>query len=427
MDNKEKIQNSMSKEKDIHIEVLENENFDVSIQSSSQFPKNPSLPKESDFSSEKIIKEKQGKSSKKDLSLNEININSLSINNHSVNNIHNSLNNINTNSFNNMNTSFNNSLNNINHSFQQNTSTNNQDNILKGKEESLQQVIRINLNNLYNNPPVMNDQRILTTQVPKSIEDWIENHSKKALENPISPETPPSYIPVLETTEDLDEIITPKRSVSCRARNHNTLRQMKVMNQSQNLLPPPNPNNNVNNSMNHSSRHNSSTSRKHQLSRQSPMIHISENEHYHHRSGNISIDTDSLRRLQKGIPKFQMCSYKHCEFIATDRCEKCYDPLCLNHMKRFYYTLHMFSGKNLCINCFRKTAKSYLWFYISIGIFATVVLIVIASNSEFREKIKLVNQCIVYFILSAIAIASFILARLCKSLVTFDMTQPTTY
>jgi len=78
--------------------------------------------------------------------------------------------------------------------------------------------------------------RINNIRVPKSLEDWIENHSKKALEEPIvSPEKPPSYIPILETTEDLDEVITPKRSVSCRARNHTTIRQIKVMNPSQNI------------------------------------------------------------------------------------------------------------------------------------------------------------------------------------------------
>jgi len=160
MEKKKKMSNNMSKENDMQIEVLENENVDISIQNSSQFPRNPSLPKESDFSNEKIVKEKQGKTSKKDISLNDINVNNISINN-----IQNSLNNINTNSFNNISTSFNNinsSMNNINHSYQQNTSINNQENILKGKEESLQQVVRVNLSDLKKNPlPIMNDQRFV--------------------------------------------------------------------------------------------------------------------------------------------------------------------------------------------------------------------------------------------------------------------------
>ncbi|ORX59989.1 hypothetical protein BCR36DRAFT_401553 [Piromyces finnis] len=453
MDNKEKIINDVPKE--IEAQVLENEINDVSIPDKSiqdkltpdntpdntQFPKNPSLPKESDFSNEKVVKEKQGKTLKKDVFSNNININSYNINNHDINN---SLNDISTNNFNNLNTSYNNinsSFNNINLSYQQNTSINNQEDILKGKEESLQQVVRVNINDLYRNQPVMNEQRAITIQVPKSLEDWIENHSKKALENPISPETPPSYIPVLETTEDLDEIITPKRSVSCRARNHNNVRQIKTINQSQSLLPPIN-HNNINNSMNHnsinynsmnhsinhSSRNNSSSYRKHQISRQSQMIYLSDHEHFPHRSqGNISIDTESLRRLQKGIPKFQMCSYKQCEFIATDRCEKCYDPLCLNHVKRFYYTIHMFSGKNLCINCFRKMARSYLWFYLSIGIFATVVLIVTITNSDFRNKVNYIHKYIIYFILSVISLFSFYLTHHCSSLVNASITSPPTY
>jgi len=399
MDNKDNIQNHTSNENDVKIEVNEADN-EVHIQNSIPFPKIPGAQKDSYYTGEKI-KEKHGKFIKRDLSINDININSM--NNLSINNNLNSMNSL---AFNISN------YNSMNQSFHQNT-TNNDPEILRGKEESLQQVIRVSLSDLYKNPPVNNDQRVLKTQVPKSLEDWIENHSKKALEKPISPETPPSYIPVLETTEDLDEIITPKRSVSCRARNHNTtIRQVKSINQSQTLFPP------ITASLSHS-KNNSISSRKHQLSRNTPMIHISEHDHYPYLSqGNISIDTESFRRLQKGIPKYQVCSHKHCEFIATDKCEKCLEPLCLNHMKRFYYTLQMFSGKSLCINCFRKMARNYLWLYLSIGILASVVLIVLIISSEFRSKVGIINQCIIYFILSVIVLAAFILAHLCSTLAT---------
>jgi len=204
-----------------------------------------------------------------------------------------------------------------NYSFQQDIN-NNQDDTIVEKEESLQKVIRVNLNDLYKNPPIMNDQRVITTHVPKSLEDWIENHSKKALEEPtVSPERPPSYIPVLETTEDLDEIITPKRSVSCRARNHATMRAMKVVN-SQNLLSPSTPYNinnsmsmNINNSINYGTNNFSTRSlrnnsinavRKQRMSRQTPMLHLSEHDPYPHRSQtNMSFDAESIRRVQTGF------------------------------------------------------------------------------------------------------------------------------
>jgi len=96
-------------------------------------------------------------------------------------------------------------------------------------------------------------------------------------------------------------------------------------------------------------------------------------------------------------------------------------------MKIFYYTLHIFSGKNLCINCFRKIARTYLWVYLSIAIFSLVALIALMSSAEFRKKVYIVHQCIIYFVLAVITLSSFILARICKSLVSIEMTPPPTY
>jgi len=362
----------------------------LSFQNNSLYP---NIGKDNEILSTKLLKEKPGKILPKDLSFNT----------------------------------------NQHFSFQQDGA----DDTMVEKEESLQKVIRVNLNDLYKSPPIMNDQRVITTHVPKSLEDWIENHSKKALEEPtVSPEKPPSYIPVLETTEDLDEIITPKRSVSCRARNHSTMRAMKVVNQ-QNLLTPTNPYNinnsmsmNINNSINYSTNNFSSRSmrnnsinaavRKQQqqrLSRQQPMIHISEsNDPYNQRSqANMSFDADSVRRVQTGIPKYQICSYKHCEFVATDRCEKCYDPLCLNHMKRFYYTLHFFTGKSLCIKCFRKIARTYLWVYFTFGVLMSILLIILLISNDFKS-ISPAYKFPIYGIVGIIIIVSFILAHVCSSL-----------
>jgi len=288
--------------------------------------------------------------------------------------------------------------------------------------------------------------RVITTHVPKSLEDWIENHSKKALEEPtVSPEKPPSYIPVLETTEDLDEIITPKRSVSCRARNHSTMRAMKVVNQ-QSILAPTTPYNinnsmsmNINNSINYSTNNFSSRSmrnnsinaavRKQRISRQQPMIHISEqNEPYNQRSqANMSIDAESVRRLQTGIPKYQICSYKHCEYVATDRCEKCYDPLCLNHMKRFYYTLHFFTGKSLCIKCFRKIARSYLWVYFSVGVLMSILLIILLVSQDFKKNVDSIYKYLIYLIVATLAVVSFILSHVCNLLLNSTLKTLSVY
>jgi len=386
---------NVSENNELLIEVTENDLKDISVQNNSLYPKNPSIPKDSDYSNEKLVKEKQGKVVPNVISVNEVN----------------------------------NSINNGNISYQQESGNGDTHDSPLEKEESLQKVIRVKLEDLYKNP-INNDQRLLTTQVPKSLEDWIENHSKKALEEPIvSPEKPPSYIPVLETTEDLDEIITPKRSVSCRARNHNALRPVKVINPPQNSLHPLPSHNNINNSANQiiNNSYNSSSSRKHIMSRQ-PMIHLSEHERYtlHRSQGEVSIDTESLRRGQK-VPKFQMCSYKQCEFIATDRCEKCFDPLCLNHMKRFYYSLHFFSAKSLCNNCFKKAARFYLWVYLMTGLFSAIVLIILFLNSAIKANINFAVQCLLYIILSTITLGSLILAHLCSTVLTANVTQLPTF
>jgi len=392
---------NIQNDNEVHIELMasDNELNNLSMQNlqSLSFQNNslyPNIGKDNEILSTKLLKEKPGKILPKDLSFNT----------------------------------------NQHFSFQQDGA----DDTMVEKEESLQKVIRVNLNDLYKSPPIMNDQRVITTHVPKSLEDWIENHSKKALEEPtVSPEKPPSYIPVLETTEDLDEIITPKRSVSCRARNHSTMRAMKVVNQ-QNLLTPTNPYNinnsmsmNINNSINYSTNNFSSRSmrnnsinaavRKQQqqrLSRQQPMIHISEsNDPYNQRSqANMSFDADSVRRVQTGIPKYQICSYKHCEFVATDRCEKCYDPLCLNHMKRFYYTLHFFTGKSLCIKCFRKLARTYLWIYFSVGVLMSIILIILVVSQDFKNNVEGIYKYITYLIVAVLVVVSFILSQVCNSL-----------
>jgi len=400
---------NIQNENEVHIDLMASENDlnnlsmqnlqNLSFQNNSMYP---NIGKDNEIISTKLLKEKQGKILQKDLSFNT----------------------------------------NQHFSFQQDGN----DDTMVEKEESLQKVIRVNLNDLYNNPPIMNDQRVITTHVPKSLEDWIENHSKKALEEPtVSPEKPPSYIPVLETTEYLDEIITPKRSVSCRARNHSTMRAMKVVNQ-QSILAPTTPYNinnsmsmNINNSINYSTNNFSSRSmrnnsinaavRKQRISRQQPMIHISEqNEPYNQRSqANMSIDAESVRRLQTGIPKYQICSYKHCEYVATDRCEKCYDPLCLNHMKRFYYTLHFFTGKSLCIKCFRKIARSYLWVYFSVRVLMSILLIILLVSQDFKKNVDSIYKYLIYLIVATLAVVSFILSHVCNLLLNSTLKTLSVY
>jgi hypothetical protein len=363
MDMQDKTPINISKSNEIHIKVNEHE-----------------------LTNEKVVKEKQGKPVQKEIAINEIN-------KYSFQDI-----------------SMNCNINNMN----------NQESSNKEKEPSLQKVVRVNLNDLYNNPStVMCDQRINNIRVPKSLEDWIENHSKKALEEPIvSPEKPPSYIPILETTEDLDEVITPKRSVSCRARNHTTIRQIKVMNPSQNINTNQT-SNNINTSNN---------AKKHHINKQTQIIHLADHE-YQKAQSNLG-ENENTRKSQKNIPKYQMCSFKQCEFIAIDRCEKCYDPLCLNHLQRFYYSFPTFSGKNLCINCYKKTSKSYLWIYLISGFVSSIILVVIFVNTSAKNYLKSGSSFWFYLcciILSFIILASFIMAHLCTSLLNASVTPFETF
>jgi len=388
MDMQDNTPINISKSNEIQININEHELKDVSIHNNVLFPKNANISKDIDLTNEKVVKEKQGKPVQKEISINEVN-------KYSFQDI-----------------SMNCNINNLN----------NQESSIKEKEPSLQKVVRVNLNDLYNNPPVMSDKRINNIRVPKSLEDWIENHSKKALEEPIvSPEKPPSYIPILETTEDLDEVITPKRSVSCRARNHATVRQIKVMNPSQNINANQT-SNNINTSNN---------VKRHRINKQTQMIHLSDHEYVQNQKAQSNLgENENTRKSQKNIPKYQMCSYKQCEFIATDRCEKCYDPLCLNHLQRFYYSLPTFSGKNLCINCYKKTSKSYLWIYLISGFISSITLVVIFVNTSAKNYLKSGNSFWFYLcciVLSFLTLASFVMAYLCTSLLNVNVTPFETF
>lgn len=118
---------NISNNNELHIDVNENELKDVSIHNSTLFPKKSNFQKDLNLPNEKVVKEKQGKPIQKDISINEENKYSF------------------------QDVSLNNNINN----------TKIQENLNKEKEPSLQKVIRVNLKDLYNNPPVMSEKRYI--------------------------------------------------------------------------------------------------------------------------------------------------------------------------------------------------------------------------------------------------------------------------
>jgi len=115
---------NIQNENEVHIDLMASENDlnnlsmqnlqNLSFQNNSMYP---NIGKDNEIISTKLLKEKQGKILQKDLSFNT----------------------------------------NQHFSFQQDGN----DDTMVEKEESLQKVIRVNLNDLYNNPPIMNDQRLI--------------------------------------------------------------------------------------------------------------------------------------------------------------------------------------------------------------------------------------------------------------------------
>jgi len=115
---------NIQNENEVHIDLMASENDlnnlsmqnlqNLSFQNNSLYP---NIGKDNEIISTKLLKEKQGKILQKDLSFNT----------------------------------------NQHFSFQQDGN----DDTMVEKEESLQKVVRVNLNDLYNNPPIMNDQRLI--------------------------------------------------------------------------------------------------------------------------------------------------------------------------------------------------------------------------------------------------------------------------
>jgi len=143
MDNKNSIPINLQNDNEVQIELMANDNDlnnlsiqNLSFQNNSMYPNlgkdnsmypnigkdnsmYPNIGKDNEMLGGKLVKEKQGKILPKELTYNS-----------------------------------------NNYSFQQDIN-NNQDDTIVEKEESLQKVIRVNLNDLYKNPPIMNDQRLI--------------------------------------------------------------------------------------------------------------------------------------------------------------------------------------------------------------------------------------------------------------------------
>lgn len=270
------------------------------------------------------------------------------------------------------------------------------------KEESLQKVVMVSLNEPYNlNNYKINKEKRPYLRVPESLEDWIKNHASKSIEEPIIPsEEPPTNIPILETTVDLSEIITPKRSVSCRGRNNyaTTIRAMT-------------PGNGV------GTREINPQSQQYKLAsynaKKSPKIISKEDK-----GGVVS------SRSLKVMPKFQFCSHEQCEWIATDRCEKCLCSLCLDHVHRFYYSLPTFTPKDLCHSCYKKLARRYVWTYFLLTIAMIVFLFFGIINGQFKDWINGVSPIFlyIYYAFFGLLAALFsILTHLCLSLISSNV------
>jgi hypothetical protein len=241
--------------------------------------------------------------------------------------------------------------------------------------------------------------------IPNSVEDWIKYHAAIDPERPfLSPDEPPAKIPILESMIPLDEVITPQRSVSCRIRLLQQQRRKKAQELAeQEKLIQQNNSKSLNNALNTTDAivYSSPSIKMPSAVRSTKKI---KNESTNLRSNN------SRYTAPKAPPKFQLCTYNKCEWIATNKCEKCSNLCCLDHSHRFYYFLpSLFSPKYYCPDCMKSVTKFWKWTYLIIGIFMIALLAAgsyahITSSKFMGNSLTFTLYCVV---LVSLTIMSF--------------------
>jgi len=247
-------------------------------------------------------------------------------------------------------------------------------------------------------------------KIPNSVEDWINYHAaiepdKKFL----PPDEPPSKIPILESTIPLDEVLTPQRSVSCRIRLLQQQRRKKAQElaEQEKYIQQQQQQTSANKSLNMMSTD--------AIIYSSPSIQIPSairsNRKIKTDISNIRTGSVSRYNIPKAQPKFQLCTYKKCEWIATNKCEKCGTLCCLDHSNRFYYFFpSLFSPKYYCPKCMKAVTMFWKWTYIAVAIVLLGILIIGVicrlTNNLFKTENNIVFSlfCI---LLIALIIVSF--------------------
>ncbi|ORX46425.1 hypothetical protein BCR36DRAFT_331859 [Piromyces finnis] len=240
--------------------------------------------------------------------------------------------------------------------------------------------------------------------IPNSVEDWIKYHAAIDPERKfLSPDEPPSKIPILESMIPLDEVITPQRSVSCRIRLLQQQRRKKAQELAeQEKLLQQATSKSLNNAMNNDAIVYSSPSIK------MPSA-VRSSKKINNESTNLRSGTNNRYTLPKNPPKFQLCTYNKCEWIATNKCEKCSNLCCLDHSQRFYYFLpSLFSPKYYCPDCMKSVTKFWKWCYLIIGILM-LILLGVGAGAHYSKMIENRNN-FVFSIFSIILVLLIIMA-----------------
>jgi len=219
-------------------------------------------------------------------------------------------------------------------------------------------------------------------KIPNSVEDWINYHAAIVQKDPqkqfLSPNEPPSKIPILESMIPLDEVITPQRSVSCRIRLLQQQRRKKAQElaEQEKLMHHSN-SKSLNNVLNNDAIVYSSPSIKMPSAVRSSKKMKSENSNM--RNGT---PINTKYSTPKNPPRFQLCTYNKCEWIATNKCEKCSNLCCLDHSHRFYYFLpSLFSPKYYCPDCMKSVSNFWKWAYLIIALSFCAILILFPTST----------------------------------------------
>jgi len=239
-------------------------------------------------------------------------------------------------------------------------------------------------------------------KIPNSVEDWINYHAAHEPDKQfLSPDEPPSKIPILESTIPLDEVITPQRSVSCRIRLLQQQRRKKAQEiaEQEKYI------------QHHTSQKSINMMSNDAIIYSSPSIQmpsaIRSNRKIKADVSNLRAGSINRYNMQKAQPKFQLCTYKKCEWIATNKCEKCSTLCCLDHSNRFYYFFpSLFTPKYYCPKCMKSVTKFWKWAYI---IVATILLAILIAGVVCRCTNVLFTNSIFFSLFCILLVALIII------------------